>query len=78
MVKLTAILLTLAITPAMAQPTLSQRPTAIQIMANQLATAIMNNAELVERNGQLEEQVAALRKKLAEKQKPSEPSKTGE
>ncbi len=47
-------------TPALAQA--PQRPTAIQIMAQQLAAAIAQNAELVERNGKLEDQIAQLLK----------------
>lgn len=53
---------------AYAQPVQQpQRPTAVQIVAQHLAVAITQNAELLERIGALEDQVTALRRQLAEK-----------
>lgn len=48
-----------------------QRPTAIQLLSQQLAAAIAQNAELIERVGTLEDHIAALRKQIAER--PKEP-----
>lgn len=47
-----------------AQP--QQRPTATQILAQQIAGVLVQNAELIERNAALEERVAALTKQIAE------------
>lgn len=50
--------------PALAQ---QPRPTAAQILAGQLAQVVAQNAELVERNGQLEDRIAILTKQLGER-----------
>lgn len=69
-----AIVLLLICTPAIAQPSPQQRPTAVQMLANQLAVSIAQNAELIERNGQLEDQIMMLRKRVIELSPKPEPT----
>jgi hypothetical protein len=71
MLRICIVMVSLVAAPALAQTT-QQRPTAAQMLAQELGAAVGQNAELAERLGKLEDENTALKRQIETMNKQTE------